>query len=355
MAHERLERALRGAERAPWLPAGLFGGLAGLLLAAAYLSRGGTRYQRVLRTVEDALLPTAAGLAERLRRLGAGCSVAEFDAISGLAGVGAALLARRERAAVDAALGAVLDGLVAVTGDDDGLPRWFTPPDQIGDESMARAYPDGNLNCGLAHGIPGPLAVLSLARLDGIDRPGQTAAIERVAAWLAAHRTDDAWGVNWPTAVAVGEGRPDEPSRAAWCYGAPGVARALWLAGRALDDAELQGLAIAGMEAVYRRPIAVRAIDSPTFCHGVAGLLQVTLRFGHDTGLPVFAQAAEALTRQLLEAYDGTRLLGYAALEPGDNPVDQPGMLDGAPGVALVLLAAATDVEPAWDRVFLLS
>jgi hypothetical protein len=35
--------------------------------------------------------------------------------------------------------------------------------------------------------------------------------------------------------------------------------------------------------------------------------------------------------------------------------VDRPGLLDGAPGAALVLLAAATDVEPAWDRVFLLS
>jgi hypothetical protein len=30
-------------------------------------------------------------------------------------------------------------------------------------------------------------------------------------------------------------------------------------------------------------------------------------------------------------------------------------LLDGAPGVALVLLAAATPVEPTWDRLFLLS
>jgi hypothetical protein len=35
--------------------------------------------------------------------------------------------------------------------------------------------------------------------------------------------------------------------------------------------------------------------------------------------------------------------------------VDQPGLLDGAPGVILALLAASTDVEPIWDRLFLLS
>jgi lantibiotic biosynthesis protein len=109
------------------------------------------------------------------------------------------------------------------------------------------------------------------------------------------------------------------------------------------------------MEAVYRRPIRQRGIDSPTFCHGVAGLLQVTLRFAHDTGLPLFIDAAQTLTEQLLVAYRPESLVGYVSLEPGDNPVDRPGLLDGAAGVAMVLLAAATDVEPEWDRLFLIA
>jgi hypothetical protein len=109
------------------------------------------------------------------------------------------------------------------------------------------------------------------------------------------------------------------------------------------------------MAAVYRRPVSARDIDSPTFCHGVAGLLQVTLRFEHDTGLPLFAAAAADLTEQLLAAYEPHSLLGFRAVEPGGSRVDQAGLLDGAPGVALVLLAAATDVPPAWDRLFLLA
>jgi hypothetical protein len=108
------------------------------------------------------------------------------------------------------------------------------------------------------------------------------------------------------------------------------------------------------MEGVYRRPIADRWIDSPTFCHGVAGLLQITLRFAHDTGLPMFTAAACALTEQLLDLYEPDSLLGYRSLEPPGS-VDRPGLLDGAPGVALALLAAATPVEPSWDRLFLLS
>ncbi len=102
------------------------------------------------------------------------------------------------------------------------------------------------------------------------------------------------------------------------------------------------------MEAVYRRSIPKRYIDSPTFCHGVAGLLQVTLRFAHDTNLPIFNEAASALTEQLLSLYAPERTLGFCCTEPGGNLVDQPGLLDGAPGVALVLLAASAHVESAW-------
>src|SRR4030095_2026633 len=77
------------------------------------------------------------------------------------------------------------------------------PANAIGDESMLRSHPHGNLNCGLAHGIPGPLALLALARLGGIEVAGLAEAIDGLAHWLSANRCDDQWGVNWPTAVAL--------------------------------------------------------------------------------------------------------------------------------------------------------
>ena len=131
--------------------------------------------------------------------------------------------------------------------------------------------------------------------------------------------------------------------------------RALWLAERALADESLRTLAVNAMEAVYRRPLSERHIDSPTFCHGVAGLQAVTLRFVHDTQLPVFVDAARALNRQMMDAYEPDSLLGYRNIEPGGRRTDHPGLLDGAAGVAIVLLAAGTPIEPRWDSLFLLS
>jgi hypothetical protein len=358
IAHEFLVGAARAAEREA-LPSGIFSGLAGLAFATWALARRGARYQRLLAQLDAALLPQAAALAASTRRGSGGTAVGQLDAISGLSGIGAYLLVRREQPHVEEVLEQVLSALAELTEEDGGLPRWHTPPELMGgDDAMAREFPGGCLNCGLAHGIPGPLALLALAAREDVVVQGQERALRRIVDWLAEHRADDAWGPNWPSAVPVladdGAG-PLLPTRSAWCYGSPGVARALWLAGDALGDPAPQELAVEAMAAVYRRPVPERRIDSPTFCHGVAGLLQITLRFAQDTMLPLFGEAAGALATQLLDAYDPDRLLGFTSLEPEGNRVDRAGLLDGAPGVALVLLAAATDVEPTWDRLFLLA
>jgi hypothetical protein len=370
IGREHLDLAVRGAEAVPGLPVGLFSGLSGLAFGAFQLSRHGTRYQRLLDTLEQVIVPQTIAMGYSFRGQHNGVGFADFDAISGLSGVGAYLLCRRDQPAVAGALSTAVESLIEITNDSGALPRWHTPPDLLWDAEMRVIYPYGNLNCGLAHGIPGPLALLSLALRTGSSVPGLPQAIARIADWLCKNRCDDSWGLNWPTAVSIlkpdpaidsgeqagsAESAPDGPSRCAWCYGSPGVARALWLAGEALGRNDYRELAISAMEAVFRRPIASRRIDSPTFCHGVAGLLAITLRFANDTGASVFTDASCTLVQQLLDSYRPESLLGFRNIEFADQEIDQPGLLDGAPGVALVLLAAATNMEPTWDRLFLLS
>lgn len=362
---EHLTLAVRGAEGHPHLPPGLFSGLSGMAFSAWQLSRQGTRYRRLLSAMDGEIASQAVFLANRL--LGEhGVPVSDFDAISGLSGIGVYLLCRRHEPGVAAALSAVVQALIHLSGEENGVPHLHTPVHRLWDEEVQQLYPHGNLNCGLAHGIPGPLAFLALACRDGVESPGLPESIARLADWLCQNRLDDSWGVNWPTATPLveTEGRLEAPpaastaeqtSRCAWCYGSPGVARALWLAGEALDRNEYRDLAVSAMEAVFRRPITERRIDSPTFCHGVAGLLQITLRFAHDTGRALFQEQSRLLVRQILGSYRPESLLGFRNIETPSSETDQPGLLDGAPGVALVLLAAASGVEPTWDRLFLLS
>jgi hypothetical protein len=94
-AHRYLTLAARGAEGSGYLPTGLFQGQSGLALVTWLLSRHGSRYQKLLKSIEEALLPQAVELADTLSRQKQDVSVSRFDLSSGLTGVGAYLLCRR--------------------------------------------------------------------------------------------------------------------------------------------------------------------------------------------------------------------------------------------------------------------
>ena len=255
--------------------------------------------------------------------------------------------------------------LIALTQDENGLPRWHSSPhlSNPADDFMLQQYPNGYLNCGLAHGVPGIIGALALAHLEGIRCPGMEEAIDRLAAWLTNHRLDDEWGINWPG--GIGLRRPGDPAglvcpveASNWRRRDGATAAPAWpgfciFRVNASKD-EYCDLAVQTIQDVLRRPPAVRRIESPTFCHGVAGLLQIVLRFANDTASPILQAGAAALTEQLLELYEPESLLGFRSIEFAGKRVDQPGLLDGR-RAALVLLAAASDVNPAWDRIFLLS
>lgn len=350
-AHTHIERAVSGMGNSH-VPNGLHEGLSGLAFATLMLSQEGRRYRALLnhlhaRVTEQARLDAEALDAAAFEH---GLPFLAWDLIAGLAGVGAYLLTSREYAA----LKVVLKALIALTREQNGKANWRTPPEQ-GGKWMAEAFPDGHLNCGLAHGIPGVLALLSLSLIDGVRVAGQPTAVGRVANWLASCRSDDAWGPNWPAAIGLGASASAPLARAGWCYGSPGVARALWLAGVALERTDLKALAVETMRAVIRRPAEVRDLDSPALCHGIAGLLCVTMRFSHDTGSREFWSFARALMCELEARYEPGTLVGFRTIEPGGGRIEQAGWLDGAAGVAMTLLAAATDVPPRWDRLLLLS
>jgi hypothetical protein len=349
-AHSQIELAVAALRREPNAATGLMSGLAGLAFAADLVD--GKTYVRLLLTLDGLIERRTKTIVERVAARESGVVDDDIDLVSGLSGIGAYFLARGNLGA----LRPILEQLVRLVGTDGPVPLWHTPPALLRDEETRRAFPAGQLNYGLAHGLPGPLALLALSRRAGIEMAGLADAVRRASTWLLDHAVEDECGLNWPGLVPVGsDPTAQPPTRAAWCYGAPGVARALWLAGVALENSELQAVAVAALEAVHRRPPEVRKIDAPTFCHGLAGLLQITLRMANESDGPELRRAAQGLTEQVVDRFDPDSILGYRDLDRDGRAVDHAGLLQGAAGTALVLLAAAAPVTPRWDRAFLLA
>lgn len=359
MAQQYLRIAAEGTRQFPPAVPSLFGGTAGLAFALGQASQGGRRYQRTLDRIHQGLCEQVFTRQWRQPASAAGVSPGDFDLIMGAAGVLTYLVSLEQanptiRAAISHLLAYLL--WLSEAGQPLGAERWYVSPDLLPTDMHRQHFPGGYFDCGLAHGIPGPLAALALTQLAGYRYPGLREAIASLADWIVAHRVGQEWGSDWPVnvpleyAAAAQSWQQLPPTRSAWCYGAPGIARSLWLAGRALGDRELCERGIEAIESVLRRPVATRATDAPTLCHGVAGLLQICLRFAHECESDLVKAQIPILTEQILDAFDPTFPLGFRDIDER-GPYDQPDWLTGAPGVAMVLLSATTSVTPTWDRV----
>ncbi|WP_037675149.1 lanthionine synthetase C family protein [Streptomyces globisporus] len=365
----------------------------GNLVLPALLGAGATGgYARLLERGTGVLAGHARARAAALReRRDAGLSYLDYDVVAGLTGQGRVLLAAAvrgdERAAE--ALGDVLVLLVALTEprrvDGVEVPGWWCAPERYAVPRDRAAYPRGDFNAGAAHGVCGPLALLSLAHRAGHGVPGTLDALRRITDWLGGHAYEDGHGaVAWPGRVAFEEETGAAPpargatTRAGWCYGTAGIACALHLAGRELGDAAVSRPAVDAMTALLARPLAELGGDDPGFCHGLAGVLHAAVRLAGRTGEPALWRGADRLADALVSLHDTESAFGYRQLvrTPGGTVVlESPSLIDGAAGVALTLLgyaeaahaegsrdpAAATDgaapdgLPADWDAVFLTS
>lgn len=200
---------------------------------------------------------------------------------------------------------------------------------------------DGYVNGGVAHGVPGGIAALA-------EVPAAAALVAGAVGWLCANRLPDG---GFPGAV---RSRAEPPVRQGWCYGDPGVAIALHRAGRASADWRAIALErarfVAGLDMVGAR------LEDASLCHGAAGVALILARLHHATGDPELAAAARVWFRRVVElAREGRGVGGFLFAREGGEWIPDASILTGAAGVGLALLAAATPLAPAWDRLLLLS
>jgi len=363
-AHHYLKLMAANSQQHGLISPSLFGGTSGVALAIQHCSEGGRLYQQTMAHLHQSLLEQICKRRACYPPLAAGSAEAVFDLISGAAGiVGYLASVPTPDLAVHDTLHTLLDYLLALTepGQTLGKERWFSPPSLLITEQARQDYPCGRFNCGLAHGIAGPLAALSLVAMAGYNAPGLLESIAYVSQWLIDHQIHDEWGITWPAAIPYELASSPEQwrslpgARTAWCYGAPGIARSLWLAGLALQEASLRNVALEAIKAVLHRPVSVRRIDAPTLCHGTAGLLLICLHFAHESQDPWLLGQIPSLVKSILAQFDPQSPLGFRDIEPGGTLVDRPDLLMGAPDTALALLAAASDIAPSWDRLLLLA
>lgn len=315
------------------------------------------RYARALSTLDQhitlAIRDRLASAHARMDR-GETPTLAEFDSIRGLSGMGTLLLHRDIHTDL---LREILAYLVRLTEpvkhDGEVLPGWWSHLAPSGESSPD--YPEGHANNGVAHGIGGPLAVLSLAARRGVTVDGHHDAITRILAWLDHWQQDGPAGPWWPywiTREQMRSGTPGPgPSRPSWCYGTAGFARTQQLAALALNDPARQRRAESALLHAMTDPGQLGATVDVSLCHGFAGLAHITQLVAADAVTPGLTECLPRLLAPITDMAPGA-LADSLIDPPGGGDI---GLLEGAAGAALALHSFQTGTPSAsgWDSCFL--
>lgn len=279
------------------------------------------------------------------------------ELISGLAGFGLYFLERLPGEAARRGAEKVVERLAAKAEEKDGAIAWFTSARSM-PPSHREAYPNGYYNLGVSHGIPGAIGFLAAAHRRGVAVGEARRLAEGAVGWLLDHRLPESTGDTFPG--YAGPGIESAPTRLAWCYGDPGVASVLRLAGRSFGREDWEREALAAARRAAKRGESDVSVVDPGLCHGAAGLAHSFHRLFRATGDETFREAALFwLGKTLGMRQPGRGPGGFRSADAGDSSParwsEETGFLTGAAGVGLTLLAALTPVEPEWDRVMLLS
>lgn len=359
LSHDYLRTAVAATHEHPVALPGLSSGSAGLGFCVNAASHMEPRFApSALRIAQQVAKQTMAFPYERMT---GSWGVTCYDVISGASGIVSYLCDAPDAEEVSIARDRLLTALVTFVTED-APARWVLTP-----EAMARSsspafpirYPRGCYDLGLAHGLAGPLAALSKAKLRGHEVAGQASAITRLADWMWSRAIEDEVGITWPQCWPQDEGAL-WPTRSAWCYGSPGVCRSLWLAGEAVGDRKLAEQA---MEALMLTRVRQRGTYSAGgLCHGTPGHLVILNCFLRDAPSPELQTFQRELVSVVVSSFSDEARFGYVDLLqggyddiiPGEARVDNPGLLTGSMGAAVALGSSVGPMRPGPECFMLL-
>jgi len=287
----------------------------------------------------------------------------DYDVVNGLVGFGVYALERLPRPSAIECLDLVLDRLEEMAEHTAQGVTWFTGPKLLFDHQL-KEFPGGYYNLGLAHGVPGVIALLGQVCASDDEklhaaRYKARALLDGAVAWLLAQQPADR-AQCFPS--AVGPGITPKSTRLAWGYGDLGIAVALLGAARGAREPAWEQEAMMIARRAAARPVEKSGVVDCGLCRGAAGAGHLFNRLFQASGDEMLWDAARFWFARTLEMRKpGEAVAGFPAWMPDpERPEDkrwvaEPGILEGASGVALALLAATTDIEPEWDRMMLVS
>lgn len=349
----------------------LFSGLTGCCFAIQHASKKNTRYQNIINHLHEFIFHYIEQMYFKVihEKLSLKLPLHPnyYDLMSGIGGIGLYLLNQLHCSKCLSVLKKILTICVALTEKREiwgyHLQGWYVPQHYQFTESDKEIYRKGNFNLGVSHGIPGILGLLSLALLKEVKVEKQKEAIKTIVDWIFQKRKTNKGISYWPNRISFDEeilGQQNELSDCsveAWCYGSPGICRMLFLAGKALKEQEIQRQAQNIFFTLFDRDDFKQTYYTPTFCHGLAGMLTLTKLMVRDSSNKEYNKKIKEIEDKLFSYYNPQSNFGFKNHEIHSHNLltsnhfsnqsiterENIGLLSGVSGVLLSLISDNKD------------
>jgi hypothetical protein len=276
---------------------------------------------------------------------------ARYELLSGVVGMGVYARERLPRPSAVRLIEAVLGRLEACAERSTAGAAFLNPTATLSPEYHEMA-PHGMYNLGLAHGIAGVISFLgSLCRI-GVAVERAAPLLTDSVAWLLSRELPA--GGDYRFKSTYTPDRDVDVPRLGWCHGDLAVATALLVAARGAGEPSWEQHARRIARSAAALSVDTRVPDAG-LCHGAAGIGHLFNRLYQATDEPALGEAARMWLRRAVAMREpGHGIGGYRTFLRGSRYSD-PGFRVGSSGIALALLAAASQVPPDWDRLLMAS
>jgi lantibiotic modifying enzyme len=322
---------------------GLFGGAARIAFTVGHVGVGADA-ALACDMIEQALLVSLAQPTQH------------YDLITGLVGIAVPVLQRiadgKPSPSTEPLAYKILEHLELLACPMDTGLAWHTPRELLISPRQRALTPDGHFNLGLAHGIPGIVAILSRYLAAGVAPTRARVLLEGAIAYLRSVAGPEA-GKRYPQWLPPRFEGSTWMSPVSWCYGDLGVALSFMSAAIAIGREDWRDDALALARGAAARVLAAPEAIDPALCHGTAGIAHLLNRLSHATGDAELSRAADRSYTRTLAMRRNEPIAGFPKATAARTWKPDATLLSGATGVALALHAAISAIEPAWDRLLL--
>jgi hypothetical protein len=341
----------------------LYTGLAGLASAVHFASHRGARYQKMLSTLDAIFMREVPFV--YLKQMDHYLNPEKpihpnyYNLSFGLSGIIAYCMSRHDSMELRSLAHDCLNCLVRILLESkeihkEHVPAWYIAPEQ---DAIFESKGEGGFKLDMPNGLLGVLAVLSLAKIKGLHTNGLNELISKMADWVKNKQILHDGQINWNHLVMIneeleGKQRVANMQHHAWFCGSPGTLYSLYLASKAMKNANLAKFVEQTMLSQLRNPPSKNQIEDTSFCFGHAGLLAIASEMARNTHHPEFFKCTRLFEEEVKQLHHPNHEFGFQTLlQNGQKTLEwshNPSLMNGAVGIGLTLLQVQEKQEIDW-------